>query len=101
MTIDQHVIQALAKQLLSTGTVITTTPEGRKLFLVSQEVLGHPDRLMIGGILAALEGGGCFYWDGLATINPFKLISAGFDYDTAATLDGVLRMIGDHMNNPR
>lgn len=94
--------KGIAAKLMQTGCVVARAASGQRLFLMTTEFIGEDEPGLAGekGIMVALEGGGCFLWDGLRELNAFRLISSGFDLATAATLAEVLNEIHTTLRNP-
>lgn len=95
MSLDhQTIAEELARKLDANGFHVVRTVKDKRLTFILNDSLGEQPR---GGIMIALEGGGCHWWDGAdgPHENPFRLISSGFDMENAATLAGILNCLRD------
>lgn len=97
MTDHSAVTETITNRLLSDGVVVSSRPDGNRLFITTSDHLKMPRPATGIGILTAMEGGGCFYWTCDRDVNPFRLLSKGFDMETAATLSDVLNEVYERM----
>lgn len=80
-----------ARELSTTGTLVLTDPNGKRLFFATSKVF--EGKGLKPGVLIAYETYGSIYWDGEKDLTKFVLFQHGFSALVAPIVLSVVRAI--------